>query len=117
MGLLCGILRNDIGGMNMADNKQYITLPQENGRVMISEDVVAAIVSQTVKDVEGVCGICARRNSDIVEIIGKKNWKKGLEEILGHACYSRILNSKKVEAPKGPLTDESTIKTWCAYIQ
>ena len=62
----------------MADNKQYITLPQENGRVMISEDVVAAIVSQTVKDVEGVCGICARRNSDIVEIIGKKNWKKGL---------------------------------------
>ena len=62
----------------MADNKQYITLSQENGKVMISEDVVAAIVSQTVKDVDGVYGICAKRNSDIVEIIGKRNWKKGL---------------------------------------
>lgn len=38
----------------------------------------------------------------------QKNWKKGLEEILLHACYnSIILNSKKVEAPKSPLTDES----------
>ena len=62
----------------MADNKQYVTLPQENGSVLISEDVVATIVSQTVKDVEGVYGICTRSGSDIVELINRKNWRKGL---------------------------------------
>ena len=62
----------------MADNKQYITLPQENGSVMISEDVVAAIVSNAAKDVEGVAALCVKRNSDIVELISKKNWKRGL---------------------------------------
>lgn len=61
----------------MADNKQYITLPQENGSVMISEDVVAAIVSNAARDVEGVAGLCVK-NSDIVELISKKNWKRGL---------------------------------------
>ena len=62
----------------MADNKQYVTLPQENGAVLISEDVVATIVSQTVKDVEGVYGICARYTTDIVELINRKNWRRGL---------------------------------------
>ena len=40
----------------MADNK-YITHTQENGTVMISEDVIATIVSNAVKDVEGVVSI------------------------------------------------------------
>ena len=62
----------------MADNKQYVTLPQENGAVLISEDVVATIVSQTVKDIEGVYGICARYSTDIVELINRKNWRRGL---------------------------------------
>lgn len=62
----------------MADNKQYITIPQESGSVMISEDVVAAIVSNAAKDVEGVAALCVKRNSDIVELLSKKNWKRGL---------------------------------------
>ncbi len=40
----------------MADNK-YITQNQENGAVMISEEVIATIVSTAVKDVEGVVSI------------------------------------------------------------
>lgn len=62
----------------MADNKQYITIPQESGSVMISEDVVAAIVSNAAKDVEGVAALCVKRNADIVELLSKKNWKRGL---------------------------------------
>ena len=38
----------------MADNKQYITQIQEHGTIMISEEVVAVIVTQAIKDVEGV---------------------------------------------------------------
>ena len=61
----------------MADYKQYITQIQENGNVMISEDVVATIVEHALTEVEGVCAISAKPGADIVEILGK-NWGKGL---------------------------------------
>ena len=63
----------------MADSKQYITQVQENGTVMISEDVVAAIVAQSVKDVEGVVGLNVKPGADIADMIGKKNWGKGMK--------------------------------------
>ena len=47
----------------MADNKQYITQNQENGAVMISEEVIAAIVTNAVADVEGVVSIGAARSN------------------------------------------------------
>ena len=62
----------------MADSKQLITKVQENGAVMISEDVVATIVSQAVSDVEGVVGMSTKPGADIVELLGKKNWGKGI---------------------------------------
>ena len=37
----------------MAENKQYITNPQENGCVMISEDVISKIVLQALTDIDG----------------------------------------------------------------
>ena len=46
----------------MAENKRYITQVQENGNVMISEDVIATIVAHTVLDVEGVEGLHVRKS-------------------------------------------------------
>ena len=63
----------------MADNKQYITQFQDNGSVMISEDVVATIVSQAVKDVEGVIGLTTKPAAELVDKLGKKNWGKGMK--------------------------------------
>ncbi len=63
----------------MAENKQYITQLQENGSVMISEDVIATIVANAVSDVEGVVGLSTKPGADIAELIGKKNWGKGLK--------------------------------------
>ena len=63
----------------MADNKQYITRTQENGTVMISEDVVAAIVAQAVKDVEGVVSLNVKPGADLVDMIGVKSWGKGMK--------------------------------------
>lgn len=57
----------------MAENKQYITQAQDNGAVMISDNVVAAIVVNALKDVEGVVGINAKLGVDL------KNWNKGLK--------------------------------------
>lgn len=41
----------------MSENKGYITQPQENGSVLISEDVIASIATVAAKEVEGVCGL------------------------------------------------------------
>ena len=55
----------------MAEYKQYITQAQENGTVMISEDVIATIMEHTLTEVEGV----VKGGADIV---GKKSWGKGI---------------------------------------
>ena len=55
----------------MAEYKQYITQVQENGNVMISEDVIATIVEQTLAEADGV----VKGGSDVV---GKKSWGKGV---------------------------------------
>ena len=63
----------------MAENKQYITQIQDNGTVMISEDVIAAIVAHTVNEVEGVAGLTGKALADISDFIGKKNWGRGMK--------------------------------------
>ena len=63
----------------MAENKQYITQTQENGTVMISEDVIVSIVDLAVSEVEGIAGLSNKPGADIVDMIGKKNWGKGLK--------------------------------------
>lgn len=55
----------------MAEYKQYITQVQENGKIMISEDVIAAIVENSLTEVEGVVKGGA-------EVVGKKSWGKGI---------------------------------------
>ena len=62
----------------MADTKQYITQQQEHGSIIISEDVLITIVSQAVSEVEGVVGMSVKPGADIVELLGKKNWGKGV---------------------------------------
>lgn len=65
----------------MADFKQYITQVQENGNVMISEDVVAAIVTHAVAEVEGVACLSTKVGADIADLIGK-NWGKGMKIVI-----------------------------------
>lgn len=67
----------------MADNKTYITHNGENGSVMISEDVISSIVNHAVSDVEGVVSLSTKPGADIAELIGKKNWGKGMKITIG----------------------------------
>ena len=67
----------------MADNKQYITQVQENGTVMISEEVIGTIVSNAIGEVEGVVGVSAKPGAEITELLGKKNWGKGIRITIG----------------------------------
>lgn len=67
----------------MADNKQYVTQQQELGTVQISEDVIATIIANAINEVEGVVGLSAKPGSDIADMIGKKNWGKGMKITIG----------------------------------
>ena len=63
----------------MSENKQYITQAQERGNVLISEDVIATIIENAIKDVEGVVGLSVKPGADIADMIGKKAWGKGIK--------------------------------------
>ncbi len=63
----------------MADNKQYITQKQEGGSVQISEDVIVSISAHAAGEVDGVVSLSAKPGTEIVELLGKKNWSKGIK--------------------------------------
>ena len=65
----------------MAEYKQYITQDQENGSVMISEDVISTIAEHALSDVEGVAGIITKPGADIADFISK-NWGKGIKILI-----------------------------------
>ena len=86
----------------MAENKQYITQEQENGADMNSEDVIVSIVNLAVSEVEGIAGLSTKPGSDIVDMIGKKNWSKGLkvvindDETIDVDCYVNVKYGQSV---------------------
>ena len=63
----------------MAENKQYVAQPQENGNVMISEDVIATIIAQAAKEVEGVVSLTMKHSVDFSDVMSVKNWVKGMK--------------------------------------
>ena len=67
----------------MAENKQYITQVQDGGSILISEDVIASIVANAINDVEGIVGLSVKPGADIADMIGKKNWGKGMKISIG----------------------------------
>ena len=66
----------------MADYKQYITQNQENGSVMISENVVAAIVAYSLTEVEGIGSLGIKPGIGIADFDTKKHWGKSLKVMI-----------------------------------
>lgn len=62
----------------MADLKEYLIQAEENGSIMISEEVIASIASIALREVEGVYGLSTSTSLDISSILGKKNFRKGI---------------------------------------
>ncbi len=66
----------------MADMKDYLVQPLENGNVLISEEVIASIAALAVREVDGVYGLNSTANFDLSNIIGKKNLRKGIRVVI-----------------------------------
>ena len=62
----------------MADHN-YITRTGEQGSVYISEDVVATIVGQAVREVDGVGGFSTSLGGEIAERLGGKKPYRGVK--------------------------------------
>lgn len=63
----------------MSENREYITQVQDNGRVMISEEVIITIALQSLSDIEGFVSLSSKPGADIIEMIGKRSWGKGIK--------------------------------------
>ena len=62
----------------MAENREYISRPDEMGNIHISEEVLAVIAAAAALEVEGVGSLAANLGSDIAQLLGKKNMAKGI---------------------------------------
>lgn len=62
----------------MAEKKNYLLQTQENGNILISEEVIASIAALAVREVEGVYGLSTTANFDLANILGKKNLRNGV---------------------------------------
>ena len=65
----------------MSESKEYVSQTLENGAIHISEEVIAAIASMAVQDVEGVYGINPNAGSDLGKL-GKKTTGKGIRLVI-----------------------------------
>lgn len=66
----------------MAEYKQYITQIQENGNVMISEDVIATIVAHALAEVDGIGSLGAKPGIGVADFDIKKHWSKSLKILI-----------------------------------
>ena len=94
----------------MADNKQYINQAQENGSIMISEDVISTIVSHAVSEVEGVYGLSSSFTADLAQLLGKKNMSKGVklsieENVVSVECFVVINYGVEIPAVAANIQD------------
>lgn len=67
----------------MAETKEYLIREQENGSILISEEVIASIAALAVREVEGVYGLSTTPNFDLANILGKKNLRNGIRVMFG----------------------------------
>ena len=66
----------------MGESKEYMTLPEENGSINISEEVIAAIAVGAVRDVEGVSGMMTTLGGSVTDLVtNKKNAQKGAKGV------------------------------------
>ena len=65
----------------MGESKEYMTQPEENGSINISEEVIAAIAVGAVRDVEGVSGMMTNLGGSVTDLVTKKNAQKGTKGV------------------------------------
>lgn len=69
----------------MADNREFIIRNTEGGSVSISEDVIAIIAWEAMREVEGYGGTPASLTGELQELLGRKNATRGIRVVGGES--------------------------------
>ena len=56
----------------MGESKEYMTQPEENGSINISEEVIAAIAVGAAREVEGVTGMMTNLGGTVADLMSSK---------------------------------------------
>ena len=66
----------------MGESKEYMTQPEENGSINISEEVIAAIAVGAAREVEGVTGMMTNLGGTVADLMSsKKSAQKGVRGV------------------------------------
>lgn len=63
----------------MAENRDYMTLPEEKGEIHIAEEVIAAISVGAVREIEGVSGMMT--GNVMTDLTSKKGARKSIRGV------------------------------------
>lgn len=73
----------------MADGKEYLSCPDQLGRIHISEDVLAVSAAVAVLEAEGVGALAGNLGSDVAGMLaGRKNLSRGVRVALENNAVS-----------------------------
>ena len=77
----------------MGESKEYMTQPEENGSINISEEVIAAIAVGAVREVEGVTGMMTNLGGTVADLVNnKKNAQKGARGVIDMTGAALVLD-------------------------
>ena len=76
----------------MAETKEYLIEPLEDGSIMISEEVIASVAATAVREVEGVYGLTTGNGLDLLSLLNIKNLRKGIRVTLGEGTMEIACN-------------------------
>lgn len=76
----------------MAENREYISRPDELGNIHISGEVLAAIAAAAALEVEGVGSLSANLGTDLAELLGgKRSLSKGVQILVdGSSVHAHL---------------------------
>lgn len=76
----------------MAETKEYLIEPLEDGSIMISEEVIASVAAMAVREVEGVYGLTTGNGLDLLSLLNIKNLRKGIRVTPGEGTMEIACN-------------------------
>ena len=76
----------------MAETKEYLIEPLEDGSIMISEEVIASVAAMAVREVVCVYGLTTGYGLDLLSLLNIKNLRKGIRVTLGEGTMEIACN-------------------------
>lgn len=65
----------------MGESREYMTMPEKNGSINISQEVIASIAVGAIRDVEGVSGLLTSIGGGVTDLSRSKSAQRGIKGV------------------------------------